>query len=85
MMDQQVILFQQNTAKLLQCELLLMLVAKLQQRYPKIIPLISILLFVHLSSLSLSLFLSHGTGLSSQTLCSQSPEISLWLQRNTQA
>jgi len=59
-------LFQQNTAKLLECELLLMLVAKLQQRNPKILPLIFTLLSVHLPSLSLSL--SHCTGLSSQTL-----------------
>jgi len=63
-------LFQHNTAKLLKCELLLMLVAKLQQRNPKILPLISTLLSVHLSSLSLSL--SHCTGLSSQTLWSGS-------------
>ncbi len=43
-----------NIAKLLKCELLVMLVAKLQPRNPKILPLISTLLSVHLSSLSLS-------------------------------
>ncbi len=36
-------LFQHNTAKLLKCELLLMLIAKLQQRNPKILALISTL------------------------------------------
>jgi hypothetical protein len=50
-------LFQHNTGKLLKCELLLMLVAKLQQRNRNILPLISTLLSVHLSSLSLSLTL----------------------------
>jgi hypothetical protein len=46
---------------------LLILIAKLQQRNPKILPLISTLPYVHLSPLSLSL--SHCTGLSRQTKC----------------